>query len=151
MQIESQSAEPSKEPDRWSLIRDIAVLQVKLLVDGLRDFILVPVSVVAGIISLARSETGSDNAFYELLRLGKKSEHWINLFGAVDELPDNEHDRVKFPEGDIDVMVNRVQAFVVDEYQKGGVTRQAKERLDRAIDSLQKMTSRKNRQDTDED
>ena len=39
-------------------------------------------------------------------------------------------------------MVSRVENFVVDEYRKGGVTKQAKERLDKAIDSLHKLASR---------
>lgn len=146
-----QSENIEETPDRWKLIRDIAVLQVKLVVDGLRDFILVPVSLVAGIVSLVRMDAGSENAFYELLRLGKKSEHWINLFGAVEELPDTERDYIHFPHEDMDAMVSRVETFVIDEYRKGGVTRQAKERLDRAIDSLHKIASRKNNGDAGED
>ena len=92
MQNEARSDSSDEEPDRWSLIRDIAVLQVKLIVDGLRDFVLVPVSLGAGVISLVRAETRSESAFYELLRLGKKSERWINLFGAAEALPASEHD-----------------------------------------------------------
>ena len=57
--------------DRWDLIRDIAVLQVKLVVDGLRDFILVPISLVAGFISVFRAGDPSGNEFYNLLKLGK--------------------------------------------------------------------------------
>lgn len=148
MQNESQSENTGSAPDRWTLIRDIAVLQVKLIVDGLRDFILVPVSLVAGIMSLAKSDAGSGNEFYELLRLGKKSEHWINLFGAADQLPVSEHDYVNFPDEDIDAMVSRVESFVVDEYRKGGVTKQAKERLDKAITSLRKLASGKGREDS---
>lgn len=150
MQKEALSEKNEDEPDRWSLIRDIAVLQVKLIVDGLRDFILVPVSLVAGVISLVRGETRSESAFYELLRLGKKSERWINLFGATDALPASGRDLVDFPDGDIDAVVSRVEAFVVDEYRKGGVTRQAKERLDKAINSLHKLASGHNNGNTDE-
>ena len=72
--------------DRWTLARDIAVLQVKLIVDGLRDFILVPVSLVAGIISLFSGGRSRDNEFYRLLRIGRRSEQWINLFGAADRV-----------------------------------------------------------------
>ena len=39
-------------PDRWTLLRDLFVLQFKLVVDGMRDFLLVPASLIAGIISL---------------------------------------------------------------------------------------------------
>jgi hypothetical protein len=150
MQDESQSVRTDDGQDRWTLIRDIAVLQVKLIVDGLRDLILVPISLVAGIVSLAKSNTGSDSEFYDLLRLGKKSERWINLFGATDELPAPAHDYVNFPEEDIDALVSRVETFVVDEYRKGGVTKQAKERLDKAITSLHKLAPRKTRGKADD-
>ncbi len=149
MQIETQSEKAADPPDRWTLIRDIAVLQVKLVVDGLRDFVLVPVSLVAGFISLVKS--GSDDTFYELLRLGKRTEHWINLFGAADRLTVTRRDRVRIPDEDIDTVVSRVETFVIDEYRKGGVTRQAKERIDKAMDSLRKLASRRERGAADED
>lgn len=129
--------------DRRTLIRDVAVLQVKLVVDGLRDFILVPISLVAGIISLFGAADTAGNAFYRLLRIGRRSDRWINLFGAADRIPDAPLEELPFPEEDIDSLVGRVEAFVVEEYRKGGVTRQAKDRLDRAIDSLNKMASRR--------
>ena len=149
MQDEPRPEITTEERDRWALIRDIAVLQVKLVVDGARDLLLVPISMIAGIISLSKSNLGTDNEFYEVMRLGKKSEHWINLFGAADQLPPADQDFVKLPDTDIDAMVSRVESFVVDEYRKGGVTQQAKERLDRAIDSLRKLASGKGR-DNDE-
>lgn len=130
------------ETDRWVVIRDIGVLQVKLIFDGLRDFILVPVSLVLGIISLTRTGKDTGSEFYELLRLGKRSERWINLFGAADRARRAEEEAELFPGDDIDAMVSRVENFVVDEYHKGGVTKQAKERLDKAIDALHKLASR---------
>jgi hypothetical protein len=37
---------------------------------------------------------------------------------------------------DIDELVNRVESFIVDEYKTGGITGQARQRLDRALESL---------------
>lgn len=122
--------------DRWSLARDIAVLQVKLVADGLRDFVLVPVSMIAGLIGLVRFRESSGSEFYDLLRVGKKSERWINLFAAVDNLPEAEEERIHFPDEDIDALVSRVESFVVDEYRKGGVTRQAKDHLHQLLNSV---------------
>lgn len=137
MQGEPQSTNERDVPDRWILIRDIALLQVKLIVDGLRDFVLVPVSLVAGLISLLRTGDRSGNEFYDLLRLGRRSEHFINLFGAADRVSPPAGEREDFPEEDIDALVSRVETFVVDEYRNGGVTKQAKERLDQALGTLQ--------------
>ena len=44
---------------------------------------------------------------------------------------------------DIDALARRVESFVVDEYQKGGVTKQAKEQVDKAINTLHKRAKRK--------
>ncbi len=142
MQNESQSTNAAENIDRWSLIRDVAVLQVKLVVDGLRDVILVPVSLIAGVIGLVRGRHESGNEFYDLLRLGRKSERWINLFGAAERVHGKVADDDVLPLNDIDEMVTRVESFIVDEYKTGGVTRQAKERLDRAIDVLHRRVRR---------
>ena len=123
--------------DRWTLIRDIAVLQVKLVVDGLRDLILVPASLIAGIVSLVSSVDGRPGQqFYQLLGLGKQSEHWINLFGALRNAPPELQHFHDIPEAGIDDLVGRLETFVVDEHRKGGITAQAKARLDKAIDAI---------------
>jgi hypothetical protein len=57
----------------------------------------------------------------------------------------------RFPAEDIDKMVSRVESFVIDEYQSGGVTRQAKEKLDRALDSLHKLASDRKGKSTNEE
>jgi len=145
VQEQSESDQNSPTPDRWTLIRDIFVLQLKLVVDGLRDFILVPISLVVGIVSLVKTGSGGGDEFYELLRAGRRSERWINLFGAAERVYGPSIDDEHFPAEDIDKIVSRVESFVVDEYSKGGVTRQAKDQLDRALDSLHKLASRKKR------
>lgn len=121
-------------PGRWELVRDIAVFQVKLIVDGLRDLVLVPISLVAGIISLLTGGDKPGSEFYELLRMGRRSERLINLFGAADRAPTADDPNVPLPA--IDDVVAKVETFVVDEYRKGGITAQAKDRIDGVIDSL---------------
>ncbi len=126
-------------PDRWTLVRDAFVLQFKLIVDGLRDFLLVPASIVAAIISLADNRDGKPGPqFYQLLGIGKQSERAIDLFGAYRNAPPEVHSEYGFGDIKIDDLVERVETFVVDEYKKGGVTAQAKERIDRALDSIQR-------------
>ena len=141
MQDESQST--VQPTDRWTLLRDIAVLQVKLVVDGLRDLVLVPVSLIAGIISLVKSGDEPATEFYDLLKMGRRSERWINLFGAAERVhgPASEDDQLLSE--DIDALARRVESFVVDEYQKGGVTKQAKDQVDKALNTLHKRAKRK--------
>jgi hypothetical protein len=125
--------------DSWVLIRDVAVLQAKLVVDGLRDLILVPLSLIAGIVSLASGEKGVPGTqFYRLLAVGKQSESWINLFGALANAPPDLEQDLHFPDTDMDEIVGRIEAFVVDEERRGGMTAQARRRFEKAIDAMQK-------------
>jgi hypothetical protein len=125
------------ENDRFTLIRDIAVLQVKLIVDGFRDLVLVPASLVAGIVSLVSNENGRPGShFYRLLTVGKQSEHWIDLFGALRNAPPDIEGVPTFPDANMDDLVGRLEAYVVEEHKRGGITSQAKERLDRALDAI---------------
>jgi hypothetical protein len=107
-----------------------------------RDLVLVPISLVAGVVSLAKSGRGGGTEFYNPLWLGRKSERWIDLFGAADNAPSAEDQDVEFSNADIDGPVSRVESFGIDEYRKGGVTKQAKKGLDKAIGSLDKFAAR---------
>ncbi|MDJ0699549.1 MAG: hypothetical protein QNJ07_06795 [Woeseiaceae bacterium] len=129
--------------ETWTLLRDIAVLQVKLIVDGFRDLLLVPASIVAGIVSLANTSDGKPGPqFYRLLDAGKQSERWINLFGALDNSPERDRARRDFVGGDIDEIVGNLEKFVIDEYQRGGVTKQAKDQIDRALERIQRRRNK---------
>ena len=124
--------------DRRTLIRDVAMFQAKLIVDGFRDLVLVPVSLVAGLISLASGKDGEPGPqFYHLLGVGKQSEQWINLFGALKNAPPDMEHVQPFPDTDLDDIVGRVESFVIDEERRGGMTAQARERLERVLSRLQ--------------
>jgi len=137
------SQEEDVPPALWPLIRDIGVLQVKLVVDGLRDLVLVPASLVAGIVSVVKTKNGKPGSeFYNLVSIGKQSEQWINLFGAIENAPPDVVDTMPFGNGGIDDIVSRVESFVVDEYKRGGVTAQAKARIEKALEAMQRGGTR---------
>jgi len=132
------SAEEHQAPSpQWNLIRDLAVLQVKLVVDGFRDIVLLPASIIAAIVSFTQSENGVPGPqFYNLLALGKQSERWINLFGALKNAPEGVDQASEFGNLDMDSIVTKVETFVVAEYKRGGVTAQAKSRIDEALKTM---------------
>ena len=147
MSIESEEPDKHDGPDRWTLIRDVAVFQVKLLFDGFRDLLLLPISLITGIVSLVKGGRKPSSEFYDLLRVGRRSERWINLFGAASHLHGPATDEDRFPVDDVDEMVSRVESYVVDEYRRGGVTAQAKERLDKALDLVHKKARQPKRRE----
>ena len=125
--------------ERWILLRDIGVLQLKLLVDGLRDLVLVPTSLIVGAFSLLSGKGEKPgNEFYQLLAAGKQSERWINLFGALENAPADLKTAQPFASADMDELVGKLETFVIDEHRRGGITAQAKNRFDKALDAMQK-------------
>ena len=140
MNIQPEQEQPSS--DRLTLMRDVAVLQAKLIVDGLRDLVLVPASIVAGIVSLV---SGTDSRpgpqFYQLLALGKQSERWINLFGALEHAPPDLEQIEPFPEADMDELVGKLETFVRDEERRDAVTNQARERLEKVLGAINRARS----------
>lgn len=99
-----------KAPTRWQIFRTLLVFQYKLLIDATKDFLLSPLSLAAALIDIIRPAPPSRMLFPELMRLGKKAERAINLFGrrpdegewTVDRLVDTmEHSiRQRYPSTD---------------------------------------------------
>ncbi|NKB99172.1 MAG: hypothetical protein GKR90_11860 [Pseudomonadales bacterium] len=74
--------EPSDIPQsRLNLIWSVLVFQLRLIVDGLRDVVLVPISLIAALIGLIAGGAEPARYFNQILRLGRRTETWINLFG----------------------------------------------------------------------
>ena len=114
--------------DRWLLIRDALTFQVKLAVDGFRDLVLLPLSAIGALINLI-GISGTPIDFYRLVRWGKSTERRINLFGAA-----RRQRRVRSDE--LDVVMNRIEQLLVEQYRKGGITASAKDVIDRALDTV---------------
>lgn len=119
---------PTDASSRWSLIRDLAAFQVKLLADALRDLLLSPVSLVCGALDLLAPGGGR---FQALMRFGRRTDRWINLFGAAARAEPAGQE-----EWSIDETLARVEARLRADYEEGGVTRHVAARIDRALDQL---------------
>lgn len=122
-----------EDPGRWAMLRDVAVFQGKLALDALRDLALSPISMVAALLGFIRDPHKPGRYFYSLMKLGKRSDHAIGLFGAAEKAglelePD--------PGRSVDELVDRIEGLVVKQYEQGGVTATAKESIDKALDKL---------------
>ncbi len=98
---------PESRPTGRSLIRDMAYLQFKLLLDALRDLVLSPLSLVAGAIDLLSSGFQPPRYFRAVLRLGERSDEWIDLWSASRSARSSQHSNV-------DALLAHVEAVVSD-------------------------------------
>jgi hypothetical protein len=132
MNQKTQNPEPAGP--RTRLVRQTAVLQVKLLADGLRDAALIPVSLFAALIGLIRGGEEADREFRQVIKLGRHSERWINLFGH--HLPlIRSH-----PAGSLDKLIDRVETVVREQVRKGAATPEAEAAIEEALEDLHQAT-----------
>ena len=122
---------------RGQLAHAAAILQLKLLVDGMRDALLIPLSLVAALIGLLRGGDHADHEYQRVLKLGRRSERWINLFGN--------HTRAgrATPGGSLDQLLERVESVVTEQYSKGRNTEEARAAIKAALDSVAGDDSRR--------
>jgi len=119
-------------PSRWTLMRDVAVFQLKLVLDGLRDALLLPVSLLVALLDVLGVGPRAGRQFYGLLEWGRRTEYWINLFGATDHV----RALTSSPRPGVDALVDRLERLAVQEYERGGITASTKDAVDRALDHL---------------
>ncbi len=75
--------------NRVEVLRDVVIFQLKLVIDGLRDLLLIPSSFFIGVYSALVSRKPGE-PFYRLLRAGHATERWIDLFGEAYEREDDD-------------------------------------------------------------
>ncbi len=125
--------------DRWRFLRDVLVFQVKLLLDNLRDFALVPISLVAALTDLVLKGKREGALVYKVLRWGAHSEEVIDVYSAIEH-----HDPCDFkvnPNYTVDAVIARIEGVLVREYEKGGNAASIKAAMDRTIDQLHNETN----------
>ena len=112
---------------RSTLIRNAVVFQLKLMADGLRDLVLLPVSLVATVIGLLRGGDEPEREFLQVIEIGRESEQWINLFGNHD-VPDNTN-----AVASIDALFTKVEKTLKQHYKATGTSQSAQAEIDKAL------------------
>ncbi len=111
--MEPQKIAGEEPPTRWQIFRSLLVFQYKLLIDATKDFLLSPLALAAAFVDILRPTPPSRMLFPALMRLGKKAERAINLFGHATE------------EGEwtVDRVVDSVETSIRKRYQPGDRSR----------------------------
>lgn len=68
---------------RGQVFRTLVIFQIKLAVDGLKDIVLAPVSLIAGLIGMFTNR--GMEPLHAVLRLGRSFDKYIDLYSAIEE------------------------------------------------------------------
>lgn len=146
----SESIAPAAAPEeqherRWALIRDVLVFQAKMLLEALRDVLLPAATLIGGALGLFLGGERPERYFHEVLRLGARFDVWLNLFGPIGH-PGRAG--VLTADAGVDRTLRYLENLLVEQHQKGQVTRQAKQAIDRWLDQVEGAV-RSRRRDSD--
>lgn len=75
-----EAEESSANMDTWERTRELILLQLKLGVDAIRDFVLMPVALFCYILDFGDRDKDNPTYWDRLLAWGRRSDHHINLF-----------------------------------------------------------------------
>ncbi len=138
----SLPAGPGSNELRWQLLRDLAVFSAKVAVEAIRDIVLIPLALVAGVVGLVLSPEQPDRYFRDVLRLGDRFDGFVDLFGAeAERREEREGSRIGgLPS--MEQLLTPLEEILRDQHARGGVTSTAKQAIDRALDSAHRVVGK---------
>lgn len=71
---------PKGRPGRGVLIRDVAIFQLKLVIDELTDLFVMQLALAAALLDLVFPGRDGPRFFYRVLRAAERFDLWLNLY-----------------------------------------------------------------------
>ncbi len=116
---------------RWKIVKDVAVLQLKLLIGNIHNFLMMPVCLFAGALDILFKNRRDEAWLYKTLAWARHFEERIGLYSALNEDPHNPPEKYS-----IDALIARVEHAIKQDYEKGGTTASMKAAADKALDRI---------------
>jgi len=126
--------EEKQASKRSRLIRRIVTLQLKLMVDGLRDLVLLPVSLVAALVGFVRGGDDPERELNQVMEYGRESEEWIDLFEhrAGEEYRAS---RTAHSLASIDAVFEKIEESLKQSYQSDDTSKDVQAEIDEALNA----------------
>ena len=105
---------PLTVASRNATLRDFAIFQLKLLLDGAVDLIAFWMSIGAILIDFVAGRGRRPRLFYSVVRLSERFDKWINLHGVVQRMDEAETEEGLFggTSHDDDNLVSEIERLV---------------------------------------
>ena len=131
--IVKHSTKNKHSHSRSEVIYDTLVLQLKLIVDGLRDLMLMPLVLIASLYGLMMHTKSPGRYLYRLLSYGKASEKWIGLF---EEAEKDQMEPVDFKDKSFEELIKKTQSAFESKYINDEKKQKLVARLNVALDDI---------------
>ena len=95
-------------------LRDFAIFQLKLLLDGAVDVVTFWLSICAILVDFVAGRGRRPRLFYSVVRLSERFDKWVNLHGVVQRMEEAEAEKGLFggTSDDDDNLVSEIERLV---------------------------------------
>jgi len=121
---------------RWRIVRDVAVLQLKLFIGNVHNLLLMPVCLFAAALDILFKNRRDEALLYKTLAWARHFEERIGLYSALHDDPHNPPEKYS-----IDALIARVENAIKHDYERGGTTASMKAAADKALDRVAAKTA----------
>jgi hypothetical protein len=128
---ERQALRARRPHPRWRIVRDVAILQLKLLIGNVHNLLLMPVALFAGALDILFKNRRDEALLYKTLAWARHFEERIGLYSALREDP--HHPPEKYS---IDAVIARVETAIKKNYESGGTAASMKAAADKAFERM---------------
>lgn len=100
------------------VFRDFVGFLLKLALDGMRDFVVVHLSVVAIVVDLIAGSGQRPRRFYAVVRMSRRFDQWLNLHGMKALSEAESTDGEPSPETDADALIGQFETLMKESGDK---------------------------------
>jgi hypothetical protein len=97
------------------LLRDLVIFQIKLVLDGVKDIVLAPLSIGAAAIDFVLPGAERGHRFYAVMAVGERFDRWLNLFGAAEHARTSTDGLFGASDADADTLLGQLETMVAGE------------------------------------
>jgi hypothetical protein len=99
--------------DRGVIIRDLIIFQIKLLLDGLKDIVLSPLSIIAAGLDIVSPTGQRGKRLYAVLTLGERFDRWLNHFNVSERAAAHEQGLFGASRAGANTLLGRLEELVI--------------------------------------
>jgi hypothetical protein len=116
----NSSQDSEQQATLYSRLRRLVLFQIKLAADALRDLLLSPVAFICTFIDIICNTQDKNSAFERLMRFGRRSDFFINLFEQRHRLKESSN---------IEQVASNIESIIKNEMQNQTLSTKAKQKI----------------------
>jgi hypothetical protein len=93
-------------------LRDFLIFQLKLALDGAKDWVVIPLSIVAVILDMLAGKGRRPRLFYSVVRLSERFDLWLNLHGVMEHVDETDDGLFGASEAGSDSLIGKIEQLV---------------------------------------